>query len=504
MRKWWVSDNFVILQFMIEDLIRERVRKLENFKRAEIEPYPAMSSRTHTISDVLASFEKLTADGVVVVVAGRLMGLRNQGNLFFADLKDGGDKKIQLVVKRDGLDAAHREQFELFRDNLDIGDFVQASGHVFLTQKGERSIEVRALTLLVKSIRPMPDQWSGLTNAETRLRQRYLDIIFNPEVRELFIKKAIFWDTIRTLLKKQNFLEVETPVLEAIPGGADAEPFVTHHNALGVDFYLRISLELPLKKMLVAGYEKVFEIGRVFRNEGIDAEHLQDYATCEFYWAYADYKDLMKFVKKLYKLVVKKVTGGETTSWNGMTIHWNAKWPKIDYYKIFKEKTGLDLRKVSIEQLRNKAIELGLKPEPNLGRGRLIDLVYKKTVRSALIQPCFLVNHPVDISPLSKRSLKNKNAVERVQVVACSLELGNGWSELNDPAEQRKRFEEQVKLREAGDVEAQRMDEDWIEALEHGMPPAAGFGLSERLFAVLMDKSVRETVVFPLMRPKRE
>ena len=512
---------------MLEDLIKERVKKLENFKNAGHEPYPAESERTHFVKEALTDFDNLVAEQKIVTVAGRLFGLRNQGSLFFADLRDGSTPltasgstwlttggstppssttavgttawqgKIQLVVKKENL-----TDFELFRDNLDIGDFVQASGTLFTTQKGEKSIEVKSLKLLTKSLRPLPDQWSGLSDLENRLRHRYLDIMFNPEVKEMFIKKNVFWETVRSYLKKQKFLEVETPVLELIPGGADAEPFVTHHNALDTDFYLRISLELPLKKLLVAGYEKVFEIGRVFRNEGIDAEHLQDYTECEFYWAYEDYKGLMKFVEKLYKTIVKNTLGKEISQYRGQEINWGGKWPKIDYYKIFKEKTGLDLKKVSQEKLLQKATELGLKPEPTLGRGRLIDLIYKKTVRPHLIQPCFLINPPVDVEPLAKRLIKDHNRVERLQVVACGTELGKGFSETNDPLDQRQRFEEQVRLREQGDKEAQRLDESFLEALEFGMPPAAGFGLSERLFAILMDKPVRETVIFPLMKNK--
>jgi lysyl-tRNA synthetase class 2 len=288
-----------------------------------------------------------------------------------------------------------------------------------------------------------------------------------------------------------------------VPGGADAEPFKTHLNALSTDFYLRISLELPLKKMLVAGFEKVFEIGRIFRNEGIDKEHLQDYTQLEFYWAYRDYNDLMEFVEKMYKAVVKNVCGGLTTTYNGEKIDWGKKWPKVEYVEEFKKKNKINPLDASREELFAKAKSLGLEPERNLGKGRLIDLIFKKTVRPTLIQPCFLINPPIEIVPLTKRSERDPRIGERMQPVACGTELGNGFSELNDPLDQRKRFEEQMRLREEGDKEAQRLDEDYLEAMEYGMPPAAGFGVSERFFAVLMDKPVRETVIFPLMRPKK-
>jgi len=303
-------------------------------------------------------------------------------------------------------------------------------------------------------------------------------------------------------MKDAGFLEVETPVLEFVPGGAEAEPFQTHHKALDTDFYLRISLELPLKKLLVGGYEKVFEIGRIFRNEGIDREHLQDYTQMECYWAYADYNDMMAFVRKMYFLVVKKLFGGYVTKIGGRKIKWNGVWPKVDYFSVFKHESGLDLARVSREDLRKKAFALGLTPEKSAGRGRLIDLIFKKTVRPKLVSPCFLVNPPVDVEPLAKRLFSDPDRVERFQIVALGTELGKGFTELNDPVDQRARFEEQMKLREAGDKEAQRLDEDFLRALEYGMPPAAGFGMSERLFAVLMDRPVRETVIFPLMRPK--
>lgn len=292
------------------------------------------------------------------------------------------------------------------------------------------------------------------------------------------------------------------PVLENIPGGADAEPFKTHHNALDADFYLRISLELPLKKLLVGGFEKVFEIGRIFRNEGIDKEHLQDYTQLEFYWAYHDYNDLMDLVEKMYKAVIKNVFGELATVHEGKKINWGKKWPKIDFVEVFKKENKINPLTANRDELFKKAASLGLELEKNLGKGRLIDLIFKKTVRPKLVQPCFLLDPPVEVEPLAKRSRKDPRRVERLQIMAGGTELGKGFSELNDSRDQRMRLEEQMRLREAGDKEAQRLDEEFLVALEYGMPPAAGFGVSERLLAVLMDKPVRETVIFPLMRPK--
>ena len=356
--------------------------------------------------------------------------------------------------------------------------------------------------MIVKSLRPLPAHRYGLEDLEIRLRERYLDILLHSEVKEMFVKKSLFWDAVREHLKGADFLEVEMPVFERIPGGAEAEPFITHSNALDIDLYLRISLELPLKKLLVGGYEKVFEIGRIFRNEGIDREHLQDYTQMECYWAYADYEDMMKFIEKLYKDVVKNVCGTLVVNSRGHRIDWGKKWKRVDYYEIFKKETGIDLEKATVEDLQKKAKELKLKYERTAGKGRIIDVIFKKAVSHKLIQPCFLVNPPVEIEPLAKRLDKDLGRVARFQIMAVETELGKGFSELNDPIDQRERFEKQMKLREKGDKEAQRLDEDFLEALEYGMPPAAGFGMSERLFAVLMDKPIRETVFFPLMKRK--
>ncbi len=293
------------------------------------------------------------------------------------------------------------------------------------------------------------------------------------------------------------------PVLEAVPGGAKAEPFITHHNALDRNFYLRISLELPLKKMLVAGFEKVFEIGRIFRNEGIDTEHLQDYTQMEFYWAYGDFEQLMDFLQELYQFVIQKTFGTLKTSYQGQEIDWSGSWPRQDYFSLFKKYTSIDLNTTSEDELRTFADAHKISYEPTAGRGRLIDLIFKKKIRvlpEVSFQPSFLINQPVELEPLAKRDPKNPKVVQRLQILVAGSEMGKGFGELNDPIDQRARFAEQMKLREAGDTEAQMLDEDYVEAMEYGMPPAAGFGVSERLFSVLADKSIRETVIFPPMK----
>ncbi len=481
---------------MLEDIIKERQKKLDLLKASGVDPYPARVKRDRSIAEVLKSFSAFSKLKKKVSISGRIMSIRDQGNLLFVDCADesGG---MQCVLKKDNL-----LNFKLLKSTLDRGDFISVTGPLFKTKKGERSVEARVATILVKALRPLPTEWYGLEDAELRLRERYIDLILHPEIRTMFYKKSLFWAAVRNFMLAEKFMEVETGVLEPIPGGAEAEPFVTRHNALDTDFYMRISLELPLKKLVVGGYEKVFEIGRVFRNEGIDREHLQDYTAIEFYWAWHDYDDLMKLTEKMIKGVVKKTTGTLITVSQGHKINWGKKWPKVDYVKAFQKANNLDPLTATVSELYTKAHELGLRPEKNLGVGRLVDLIYKKTVRPHLIQPCFLINPPVFIEPLAKRSAKDSRVVERMQIVVAGSEIGKGFSELNDPLDQRARFEEQMRLRESGDKEAQQLDEDFLRALEYGMPPTAGFGMSERLFAILMDKPVRETVFFPLMRPR--
>jgi len=478
---------------MIEDIIEERKKKLTEYSKTA-NAYPARVTRDMVIASAISKFDELSEQKKKVTLVGRVTALRDQGKILFCDIKDESGK-IQAV-----LNDAEMDNFSLIQNTLDVGDFIEVCGTLFATKRGEKSISPVLVRIVGKSIRPLPSEWYGLEDTEIRLRKRYLDMLTHPEIRELFIKKDIFWTTIRNFLKNEKFREVETAVLEPIPGGAEAEPFITHHNALDTNFYLRISLELPLKRLLVGGYEKVFEIGRIFRNEGIDREHLQDYTQMECYWAYADYNDMMTLTRMMYQEVVKQITGGYVTTYQDVEIDWNGEWPLVDYYNEFKKQTGLDLKIATVEDLKKKAEEFQVRLEPNMGRGRLIDLVYKKAVRPLLLQPCFLINPPADIEPLAKRSETDEGRVERFQIMAGGTELGKGFSELNDPLDQRARFEEQMKLREAGDGEAQRIDNDFLEALEYGMPPAAGFGLSERLFSIIMNRPIRETVIFPLMR----
>ncbi|MEI6587555.1 MAG: lysine--tRNA ligase [Candidatus Moraniibacteriota bacterium] len=485
---------------MREDILENKLEKLKNIQEFGMEAYPEKCERSMTNSETLERFGELSAEGQLdVSLLGRVKSNRPMGGSTFAHIEDGTGK-IQIFLNKRNMDEA---KYKLFAKNIEIGDFVQVSGKLFLTKQEEQTLEVHDWKVLSKNIRPIPTEYFGLKDEEALLRKRYLDLMMNAETRELFAKKNVFWQTVRQLLVAENFLEVQTPVLEHTPGGADAEPFVTHYNALDQDFYLRISLELPLKRLLVGGYERVFEIGRVFRNEGMDRDHLQEFDHMEFYAAYWDFQKGMEFCEKMYREVVEKVVGGLVTEYEGNKIDWSKKFPVVDYFTEFKKETGLDLNAdLSAEALCTKADELKIKYEPGYSKGRMVDLLYKKTIRKKLIQPCFLVGHPLEVSPLAKTDPENPKRTLRFQIVAGGSELCNAFSELNDPIDQKNRFLEQMKARAAGDAEAQMMDEDFVEALEYGMPPAFGFGMSERLFSFLMNKSIRETVIFPPMKSK--
>ncbi|OGN33700.1 MAG: lysine--tRNA ligase [Candidatus Yanofskybacteria bacterium RIFCSPLOWO2_12_FULL_41_8] len=492
----------------LEEIRKIKIDKVSELKSLGIDPYPAVSGRTNKISEVTENFNKFTEEKKEPVLAGRMVAKREHGGSIFFDIRDGstssiagesGTDKIQGFIKEDYVG---KDKFSQFLALVDIGDFIEITGTLFKTKKEEKTLEVRQFKILSKALLPLPEKWHGLQDEEERLRKRYLDLIMNPGEKEIFVKKAKFWQATREFLIREGGLEVETPILEQIPGGADAEPFVTHMNALDIDLYLRISPELSLKRLIVGGFNKIFEIGRIFRNEGIDREHLQDYTQMEMYWAYTDYEKSMILAEKFIKTVVEETLGSLSHQYQGKTINWDGEWKKYDYYHLFKEHTGLDLAKAPEKDLKKYAESEKIDIAKHVGRGRLIDIIFKKKVRPSLVEPGFLILPPVDIEPLAKRWLKDSGRVERFQVVAGGTELGKGFSELNDPVDQYKRFEEQVKLGEAGDKEAQRMDENFIEALEYGMPPTAGFAYSERLFAFIMDKPVRETVFFPLMRPR--
>ena len=479
----------------LDEIRKTKLEKLEKLKKAGIDPYPSVSGRTHTIAQALENFDKFSESKEELTLAGRVMARRDMGGAIFFDLRDDSGK-IQGFIKED---IVGKEIFSNFSDLTDIGDFIEISGTLFKTKKEEKTLEVKDFKILTKALLPLPEKWHGLQNTEERLRKRYLDFIFNPESRQIVEKRAIFWNAVREFHVKNGFLEVETPVLETTVGGADATPFKTHHDALDIDVYLRISAgELWQKRLMVAGFEKTFEIGRIFRNEGMSAEHLQDYTQCEAYWAYANYEDMYKFLKECYRYVAEKTFGTLQFKINGFDINLGTDWPLIDYTEEIRKQTNIDIWKASDEDIKNKLESLKVDYDTK-NRARLIDSLWKYC-RKNIGGPAILINEPKIISPLAKASPKNPDITERFHFIIAGSEVGQGYSELNDPIDQRERFEIQEKMRKLGDQEAQMADYDFIEALEYGMPPTAGHGFSERLFSFLMDKPVRETQIFPLMK----
>ncbi|HOC97177.1 MAG TPA: lysine--tRNA ligase [Candidatus Pacearchaeota archaeon] len=476
-----------------EQIISERIRKLEELRKEGINPYPNKYDKKQTCLE--CSKSKIKSK---VKTAGRLMTKRDLGKIAFCVLRDGtGD--IQLVIQEKETPEKFREFFKRY---LDSGDFVGVEGEIIKTKTGEISILVKKIEIISKSILPLPEKWKGLQDEEERYRKRYLDILMNKDVKEMFVKKAKFWNSIRNFLLEKGFLEVETPVLESSAGGAAAKPFITHHNALDLDVYLRISMgELWQKKLMVAGYEKTFEIGRQFRNEGMDMEHLQDYTQMEFYWSYANYQDGMKLVEEMYKKVAKEVFGTMKFDIHGYKVDFSKKWEIYDFETLIKKETKIDIYKADVNEIKKKLNELKIEYNPSVDKWRLVDQLWKYC-RKKISGPGFLTGQPVELSPLAKRNPEDKRKVEQFQVIIAGSEVGNGYSELNDPLDQEERFKEQSKQKEAGDEESMEHDKGFVEALKYGMPPTCGFGLSERLFAFLMGKTLRECVIFPLMKPE--
>ncbi|PIU14815.1 lysine--tRNA ligase [bacterium (Candidatus Gribaldobacteria) CG08_land_8_20_14_0_20_39_15] len=485
----------------IDEIKKIRLEKLKKIKEAGLNPYPALTKRTHTISQLLADFTRHQKAKKLLILAGRIMSQRGHGGALFLDIFDGSGK-IQALLRKDKVGE---RGFKFFQDVSDIGDFIELKGFLFKTKTNEKTLEVVAFKMLAKTFLPLPEKWHGLQNEEERLRKRYLDILFNPEVKAMVGKRAIFWQAMREFMQKNGFLEVETPVLETTAGGADARPFITHHNILDTNLYLRISMgELWQKRLMVAGFEKTFEIGRQFRNEGMDAEHLQDYTQMEFYWAYADYNDCMKLAEELFKYVAKKTFGTLKFKIGEFDVNLAAKWQKYDYQETIQKFTKVNIREAILPEIENALQKLDIQyDKKGFNKTRAIDNLWK-FCRRKIAGPGFLINEPVEISPLAKRTEKNPAIAERFHIILAGSELANGYSELNDPLDQAQRFSEQEKLRDVGDEEAQMYDKDFIEAMEYGMPPTTGFGVSERLFAFLMNKPMRECQIFPLMKPKEK
>ncbi|MBT4121189.1 MAG: lysine--tRNA ligase [Candidatus Magasanikbacteria bacterium] len=477
----------------INDEREIRLKKLADLREAGVNPYPAKSHKVHSLKAALELDE-----GKEVVVAGRIMLKRDMGKIAFCQLQDESGK-MQIVFKQDDIG---KDNFKLFAKKIDGADIISVEGERFVTQKGEQSILVKKWTLLSKALLPLPDKFHGLQDEELRLRKRYLEMVMDSDVREVFKRKAKFWNSVRGFLVDEGFLEVETPVLETTAGGASATPFATHHNALDIDVFLRISMgELWQKRLMVAGFEKTFEIGRQFRNEGMSREHLQDYSQMEFYWGYADYTMGMELVERMIKHVAQETWGTlKFIMGDHDEIDLSKTWERYDYVETIKEKTGIDILSANIDEIKAKLDELKVKYDKIEAKGALVDSLWKYC-RKSIKGPGFLINVPVLVSPLAKRKDDNPELTERFQPIIAGSELGNGYSELNDPIDQAERFAEQTKMKEAGDTEAQAHDHDFVEALEHGMPPTCGFGFSERLFSFLENKPIRECQIFPLMKP---
>ncbi len=483
----------------LEIIRQERLAKIDRMKEVGIDAYPAQVHRTHTIENFLADHDTLSNNDEAVTVAGRILSIRNQGGVVFCDLFDGSGK-TQMVIKKDELPE---NTFDRFVDFADAGDIIEATGRAFTTKRGMKSLAITSWVMVAKSILPLPDEWYGIKDEDERYRKRYLDILLSKETADRIRRRSLFWNTIRSYLLERNFVEVETPVLETSTGGADARPFQTHHNALDIDVFLRISAgELWQKRLIVAGLPKVFEIGRIFRNEGMSFEHLQDYTQMEYYEAFKDYRQGMEMTKDLYRTIAKSVYGKTEFVIKDFTIDLAAEWQVYDYCALIHKEFSIHPLEASPEEiastLANKHIPFD---QAGFNRERGIDLLWKQ-LRKTLAGPGFLIGVPAFMEPLAKRSAENNLVVERFQVILAGSEMGKGFSELNDPVDQAGRFSHQQELREQGDDEAQMNDTSYVEALEYGMPPAFGFGVSERLFSFLEGVSVREAQIFPLMRPK--
>lgn len=481
----------------IDEIRDSRIKKLQLLKDKGIDPYKAKSKRELSLKETIDDFSNLEKSGEQKWVAGRIMSIRGQGAIIFITLYDGTEK-FQGLLKKDILGD---EKFDFWNEVIDIGDFVEVQGKFFTTQRGEKTIEIIDWSILSKSLRPLPEKWHGLQDIEERFRKRYLDILMDPLIKEIFIKKAKFWNVVRSFMLENGFLEVETPTLETTTGGAEATPFKTHHNDYDLDVYLRISVgELWQKRLMAGGFPKTFEIGRAYRNEGTSPEHAQEFTNMEFYWSFANFEDGMNLVKEMYRKITKEVFNTTKFTTRGHTFDLQDEWEIIDYVSKIKEITNIDIFSSSEKDMKNKLDELNIKYDGE-SKERLIDSLWKYC-RKKISGPAFVIGHPKIIAPLAKSFSSNPLITERFQVLLAGSEVGNGYSELNDPIDQKERFDIQQKLINEGDNEAMMRDDEFVEMLEYGMPPTCGFGFGERLFAFLIDKPLREIQTFPLMKPK--
>lgn len=493
-----MAKNFQQQTLDENDLIRIRREKLQNFIDKGVEPFGSRFEVTHHAAQVHETYGDIEGevDAGEVSIAGRLMAIRGHGKAAFATIADKSGT-IQIYFKLDVLGDKYSE-FKL----LDIGDIIGLRGQVFKTKRGELTIRVEDFKLLAKSLRPLPEKFHGLKDVEIRYRQRYLDLIMNPEVRETFLKRNKIIKAIRKYLDERDFLEVATPVLSTIAGGAAAKPFITHHNALDADLYLRIATELNLKRLIVGGFERVYEMGRVFRNEGMDVRHNPEFTSVEIYQAYGDYRDLIEVTRGIVCAAAEAVNGTTKVTYQGVELDLSDA-PQISMNDAVKNKTGKDfLSCATVEEARAMADSIGVAYEQRFGIGGILNAAFEAKVEDDLIQPIFITHHPTEISPLAKKNFDDPRVTDRFEFFVYGRELANGFTELNDPIDQRLRFEEQLKQRAAGDEEAHVMDEDFIRALEFGMPPTGGLGIGvDRLVMLLTDApSIRDVLLFPTMK----
>jgi len=482
----------------LNEQMQIRINKLGELRAKGVDPFGQRFERTHTSAQIVDHFDAL--EGGEAKIAGRIMAIRGHGKASFVVLEDN-EGQIQVYVK---LDEVGEDAYDMFR-LWDIGDIVGVSGEVFRTHRGEISVKAKTLVFLTKGLRPLPEKFHGLKDVELRYRQRYVDLIVNPEVKKVFVARSRIIRAIRNYLDNQGFLEVETPVLHSIAGGAAARPFTTHHNTLDMDLYMRIALELHLKRLIVGGMERVYEIGRVFRNEGISIKHNPEFTMLELYQAYSDYDGMMELTEKMISAVAREVLGTDTVTYQGTDICLKAPWRRVTMFEAIKEYAGYDFNEIRTDaQARKAAKEAGLDIEKDADRGNIINLFFEEKVEANLIQPTFVLDYPIEISPLVKRKHDDPDLVYRFEGFIFGRELCNAYSELNDPLDQRERFERQMELRAQGDEEANELDEDFLRALEYGMPPTGGLGIGiDRLVMFMTDAaSIRDVILFPTLRTK--
>ena len=494
------NNNAVPQEENLSQLLQIRRDKLKELQESGNDPFQITRYVVDNDSaNIKANFDAL--EGQPVSIAGRLMSKRGMGKVSFCDLQDKSGR-IQLYARKDEMDEAEYNRFKKY----DIGDIVGVQGEVFRTQRGEMSVRVQKVTLLSKSLLPLPEKFHGLTNTELRYRQRYVDLIVNPEVKRNFIIRSQFIKYVRDFMDARGFMEVETPVLNTISGGATARPFITHHNTLDIDMYMRIATELPLKRLIVGGMDRVYEIGRIFRNEGMDPKHNPEFTTIELYQAYADFNDMMDLFEDLLSSAAQKILGTYQVEWQGEKIDLTPGWPRMPMHEAVKKYCGIDFMAITSDEeavAAAKSIGVELPETADKTWGNALYECFDQKVEEKLIQPTFITMHPVDVSPLAKRSPKDPRLTERFELFICHSEMGNAFSELNDPIDQRQRFQKQVELRDKGDDEAGMMDEDFLTALEYGLPPTGGLGIGIDRCVMLLTNSdtIREVILFPTMKP---